>query len=213
MEMQDEVRIPAPRDQVYAGLNDPEILKQCIPGCEELVKHSDTELEAKVQLKVGPVKAKFGGTVTLDPSNAPERFSLSGEGNGGMAGFAKGGADVELEEDGDETILRYNAKADIGGKLAQLGGHLVEKTSKKLAAEFFQNFEEILNPGSQEAEAVVADSETGDGSSNWLWITGGALALIVIALLVFLIPFDARHPCAPGVDASMLLNEHRFESR
>ena len=94
MEMQDEVRIPAPRDQVYAGLNDPEILKQCIPGCEELVKHSDTELEAKVQLKVGPVKAKFGGTVTLDPSNAPERFSLSGEGNGGMAGFAKGGAGV-----------------------------------------------------------------------------------------------------------------------
>ncbi|MBO6815615.1 MAG: carbon monoxide dehydrogenase subunit G [Rhizobiaceae bacterium] len=145
MEMQDEVRIPAPRDQVYAGLNDPEILKQCIPGCEELVKHSDTELEAKVQLKVGPVKAKFGGTVTLDPSNAPERFSLSGEGNGGMAGFAKGGADVELEEDGDETILRYNAKADIGGKLAQLGSRLVKSTSQKLAGKFFENFKEVMS--------------------------------------------------------------------
>ncbi len=145
MEMQDEVRIPAPRDQVYAGLNDPEILKQCIPGCEELVKHSDTELEAKVQLKVGPVKAKFGGTVTLDPSNAPERFSLSGEGNGGMAGFAKGGADVELEEDGDETILRYNAKADIGGKLAQLGSRLVKSTSQKLAGKFFENFKVVMS--------------------------------------------------------------------
>jgi hypothetical protein len=145
MEMQDEVRIPAPRDQVYAGLNDPEILKQCIPGCEELVKHSDTELEARVQLKVGPVKAKFGGTVTLDPSNAPERFSLSGEGNGGMAGFAKGGADVELEEDGDETILRYNAKADIGGKLAQLGSRLVKSTSQKLAGKFFENFKEVMS--------------------------------------------------------------------
>jgi hypothetical protein len=145
MEMQDEVRIPAPRDQVYAGLNDPEILKQCIPGCEELVKHSDTELEARVQLKVGPVKAKFGGTVTLDPSNAPERFSLSGEGNGGMAGFAKGGADVELEEDGDGTILRYNAKADIGGKLAQLGSRLVKSTSQKLAGKFFENFKEVMS--------------------------------------------------------------------
>lgn len=145
MEMQDEVRIPAPRDKVYAGLNDPEILKQCIPGCEELVKHSDTELEAKVQLKVGPVKATFNGNVTLDPSAAPERFSLSGEGKGGVAGFAKGGADVELEEDDDETILRYTAKADIGGKLAQLGSRLVTSTSKKLAAKFFDNFKKVIS--------------------------------------------------------------------
>ena len=121
MEMKDEIRIEAPRARVYDALNDPDILKQSIPGCEELIKHSDTELEAKVTLKIGPVKAKFGGNVTLDKSNAPDRFSLTGEGSGGVAGFAKGGADVELEEDGDATILRYTAKADFGCKIAQLG--------------------------------------------------------------------------------------------
>lgn len=145
MELQDEIRIPADRATVYAALNDPEILKQCIPGCEELVKHSDTELEAKVVLKVGPVKATFGGNVTLDSSEAPDRFSLSGEGSGGMAGFAKGGADVELIEEGDETILKYTAKADIGGKLAQLGSRLVTSTSRKLAGKFFENFKEAVS--------------------------------------------------------------------
>jgi len=144
MELQDEIRIPADREKVYAALNDPEILKQCIPGCEEMIKHSDTELEAKVVLKVGPVKATFGGNVTLDTSNAPNGFSLSGEGSGGMAGFAKGGADVELVEDGDETVLKYTAKADIGGKLAQLGSRLVTSTSKKLAGKFFENFKEAV---------------------------------------------------------------------
>ena len=145
MELQDEIRIDAPRDKVYAGLNDPEILKECIPGCEELVKHSDTELEAKVVLKIGPVKAKFGGNVTLDPINPPEKFALNGEGSGGIAGFAKGGAEVELIEDGDGTILRYNAKADVGGKIAQLGSRLVTSTSKKLAGKFFERFAEVIN--------------------------------------------------------------------
>ncbi|MEM7300781.1 MAG: carbon monoxide dehydrogenase subunit G [Pseudomonadota bacterium] len=146
MELKDEIRIEAPRQTVYEALNDPDILKQCIPGCEELIKHSDTELEAKVVLKIGPVKAKFGGNVTLDPSEAPERFSLSGEGNGGIAGFAKGGADVELVEDGDATILRYEAKAEIGGKLAQLGSRLVTSTSKKLAGKFFEEFATKVAP-------------------------------------------------------------------
>ncbi|MGI9367152.1 MAG: CoxG family protein [Rhizobiaceae bacterium] len=142
MELNDEIFINAPRDVVYAALNDPEILKQCIPGCEELIKHSDTELEAKVVLKVGPVRAKFGGNVTLDPSNAPNGFSLSGEGSGGVAGFAKGGADVELEERDDGTLLRYTAKADIGGKLAQLGSRLVTSTANKLSKKFFESFAE-----------------------------------------------------------------------
>lgn len=145
MELQDEIRISAPRDKVYAALNDPDILKQCIPGCEELIKHSDTELEAKVVLRVGPVKAKFSGNVTLDASQAPGKFSMQGEGNGGIAGFAKGGADVELIEDGDETILKYVAKADIGGKLAQLGGRLITSTSRKLAGKFFENFAKVLS--------------------------------------------------------------------
>lgn len=145
MELQDEITISASRDVVYAALNDPEILKQCIPGCEELIKHSDTELEAKVVLKIGPVKAKFTGKVVLDPSDAPNGFSLSGEGNGGMAGFAKGGADVELLESGDETLLKYTAKADIGGKLAQLGSRLVTSTSQKLAGKFFESFKEAVS--------------------------------------------------------------------
>lgn len=142
MELQDEITIPAPRDVVYAALNDPEVLKDCIPGCEELIKHSDTELEAKVVLKIGPVKARFGGKVTLNPENPPERFSLSGEGSGGAAGFARGGAEVVLEERGAETLLKYTAKAEIGGKLAQLGSRLVQSTAKKLAAKFFTAFAE-----------------------------------------------------------------------
>ena len=154
MELQDEIRIPAPRDAVYKGLNDPEVLKQCIPGCEEIIKHSDTELEAKVVLKIGPVKAKFGGNITLDPINPPERFSLEGEGSGGMAGFAKGGADVELVEDGEETVLKYSAKADIGGKLAQLGSRLVVSTSQKLAKQFFEQFAEVITSSDEDAASA-----------------------------------------------------------
>ena len=144
MDLSDEILIPAPRDRVYAALNDTDVLKDCIPGCEELERTGENELTAKVVLKVGPVKAKFSGDVTLDPAGAPERFSLSGKGNGGAAGFAKGGADVVLEDRGDETLLRYDAKADIGGKLAQLGNRLVQSTSKKLAAQFFEKFRDRM---------------------------------------------------------------------
>lgn len=145
MELSDEITINAPKDQVYAALNDPEVLKQCIPGCEELVKHSDTELEAKVVLKVGPVKARFSGNVVLDQSGAPDAFSLTGQGNGGAAGHAKGGADVTLTSDGGMTILRYEAKAEIGGKLAQLGSRLIQSTAKKLAGKFFTSFADVVN--------------------------------------------------------------------
>lgn len=144
MELSDEIRIAAPKHVVYAALNDPNILQQCIPGCEELIKHSDTELEAKVLLKVGPVKARFSGNVELNTDGAPDAFSLSGQGNGGAAGHAKGGADVTLTADGDETILRYEAKAEIGGKLAQLGSRLIQSTSKKLASKFFKSFAEVM---------------------------------------------------------------------
>lgn len=150
LELSDEILIPAPRETVYAALNDPEVLKACIPGCEELIKHSDTELEAKVVLKIGPVKARFGGTVTLDQSGAPETFSLTGEGNGGAAGFAKGGADVALEDRGAETLLSYTAKAEIGGKLAQLGSRLIAGTAKKLSSKFFKSFADTV----AEAEAA-----------------------------------------------------------
>ena len=144
MELADEIRISAPKDVVYAALNNPDVLQQCIPGCEELIKHSDTELEAKVLLKVGPVKARFSGNVELNTDGAPDTFSLLGQGNGGAAGHASGGADVTLTADGDETILRYDAKAKIGGKLAQLGSRLIQSTAKKLAAKFFKSFADVM---------------------------------------------------------------------
>jgi carbon monoxide dehydrogenase subunit G len=145
MELFDEIVISASKDKVYKALNDPDILRQCIPGCEELIKHSDTELEAKIVLKIGPVKARFSGNVVLDQSGAPDAFSLTGQGNGGAAGHAKGGADVTLTENEDgTTTLKYVAKAEIGGKLAQLGGRLITATSKKLAAMFFTKFSTVV---------------------------------------------------------------------
>jgi carbon monoxide dehydrogenase subunit G len=140
VEMSGEVRIEATVDEVWAALNDAEILKACIPGCQELEKVSDTEMTAKVVLKIGPVKAKFGGEVTLENLNPPNSYSIVGEGKGGIAGFAKGGADVSLKQDGDETVLNYEAKAQVGGKIAQLGSRLIDSTSKKLANQFFDNF-------------------------------------------------------------------------
>ena len=159
MELSEEITIPAPMAKVYDSLNDIAILKACIPGCEELVKHSDTELEARVVLKIGPVKAKFSGKVTLDTTHAPDRFSLAGAGDGGIAGFAKGGADVELTADGDNTHLRYSAKAETGGKIAQLGSRLITSTARKLSRAFFENFEKIMR-----GETSI-DSSDGDTAS------------------------------------------------
>ena len=144
MELSDEIEISVPIQAVYDALNNVDILKKCIPGCEELVRKSDDQLEAKVVLKVGPVKARFSGQVTLDASGGPEKFSLSGQGNGGAAGFAKGGADVTLSKKGNGTILSYKAKAEIGGKLAQLGSRLIQSTAKKLAVKFFKSFSEVV---------------------------------------------------------------------
>ena len=136
-----EERIAAPLDKVWQALNDPEVLRVCIPGCESLEKQSDTEFAATVVLKIGPIKAKFAGGVQLRNLNPPHSYRIEGEGKGGVAGFAKGGADVTLAPDGaDTTVLKYAAKADVGGKIAQLGSRLITSTSKKLAGEFFSNF-------------------------------------------------------------------------
>ena len=144
MNLTDEITIPGQRDIVFSNLINPDILIQCIPGCEELVKTSETDFTAKVVLKIGPVKAKFTGNVTLDIESAPAHLSLSGAGDGGLAGFAKGGANVELIEQGDDTLLRYSATAETGGKIAQLGARLIESTAKKLSKTFFNNFEKIM---------------------------------------------------------------------
>ncbi len=145
MDLDGRVTIDASRDIVYAALINPEVLRKCIPGCEELVKHSETTYEAKVALKIGPVKARFGGQVQLDVSGAPKTVSLEGEGSGGAAGFAKGGADVVLEESNGHTTLTYSAKASVGGKIAQLGNRLVQSTAKKLADQFFKEFSQVFD--------------------------------------------------------------------
>jgi len=144
MELKQQQVIAAPRETVYAALNDPEILRQCIPGCSELNKHSDTELDAVMTLKIGPVKATMKSTVKLTNLNPPESYTLVGEGKGGPAGFAKGSADVRLTEDGDSTVLEYEVHANVGGKLAQIGSRLVESTTRKIATTFFEKFGEIV---------------------------------------------------------------------
>lgn len=215
MKLSDEKRIAASRDKVWVALNDVDILKSSIPGCEELNKTSDTGFEAVVKAKVGPVKAKFKGAVELSDLNPPESYRISGEGKGGAAGFAKGGANITLVEDGDDTILRYDVDADVGGKLAQIGGRLLEGTTKKLAAEFFDNFEKALQDVGEPAhvgesenaiDAAVADEATaaplqsdarpvaeptrtvGDGSksSKNLWLIIGVVFVVgALALTVF----------------------------
>jgi carbon monoxide dehydrogenase subunit G len=146
MDMTGEFRIPAPRQRVWEGLNDPAILKECIPGCETIEKSSDTEFTAKVVARVGPVRAAFNGNVTLSDLDPPSAYTISGEGSGGVAGFAKGSAKVRLDEDGDATFLRYEVAAHVGGKLAQIGSRLIDATARKMAADFFERFAAQMTP-------------------------------------------------------------------
>lgn len=157
MDMNGSERIEAPVETVWQALNDPEILRQAIPGCESLEKTSDTNMTAKVVLKIGPIKAKFEGAVELQNLNPPHSYTIAGEGKGGLAGFAKGGADVSLEADGpDATILTYTVKAEVGGKIAQLGSRLIDSTSKKLAGEFFAKFGQIVAADGANGEPQTA---------------------------------------------------------
>ena len=144
MEIKGEYRIAAPREKVFAALNDAAVLQACIPGCESLEKVSDTEMTAKVRLRIGPVSATFSGKVTLSDLDPPNGYKISGEGQGGVAGFAKGGAVVSLREDGADTVLDYDADAQVGGKIAQVGARLITGTAKKLADQFFGKFAESV---------------------------------------------------------------------
>ncbi|MEE8172041.1 MAG: carbon monoxide dehydrogenase subunit G [Alphaproteobacteria bacterium] len=187
MELNDEIRIDAPREQVYAALNDAEVLRKCIPGCEELEQLSETELVAMVVTRIGPVKAKFTGRVTLSDLNPPQGYTISGEGKGGAAGFAKGGATISLDEDGDGTIMRYAVQINVGGKLAQLGGRLIEGTAKKLSADFFNAFkQELAPPEAEEAgatEPVIAEEPRMSASTPLVMIIGAASVLAVLYFL------------------------------
>jgi uncharacterized protein len=147
MEMTGERRIAAPRQRVWEALNDPAVLQAAIPGCESVERIGDDQFQAKVAVKLGPMSARFGGKVNLTNINPPVSYTISGEGQGGAMGFAKGGADVALEEDGPgATVLRYNVKAQIGGKMAQLGARLIDSTAKSMAEQFFDRFAAQLAP-------------------------------------------------------------------
>ena len=140
MEMNGEQRIPATQQQTWEALNDPEVLKACVPGCESIEKLSEADYQVLMTARVGPVSAKFKGKLTLSDLDPPNAYSIAFEGQGGVAGFGKGGAKVRLEPDGDETVLRYDVKASVGGKLAQIGSRLVDAAAKKIANEFFAAF-------------------------------------------------------------------------
>lgn len=144
MDLSGERKIQASRETVFAALNDPDILRQAIPGCESLEKTADNAFDAVVTLKIGPVKANFKGAVTLDDLNPPAGYTLAGEGKGGAAGFASGKAEVKLEEEADGTLLKYDVHANLGGKIAQLGSRLVQGTANKLSAEFFSKFAALV---------------------------------------------------------------------
>ncbi len=160
MELKGEYRIAAPRDQVWAMLNDPAVLRECIPGCESLEGSPGEGFSARVTTKIGPVKATFNGGVTLTNVNPPESYTISGEGKGGVAGFARGGADVHLAADGVDTVLTYVANAQVGGKLAQLGSRLIDSTAKKLADQFFACFAERAGaPATSGAATTPAAAE------------------------------------------------------
>ena len=183
MDMSGEVVIPAPPQAVWDALNDPEILKQCIPGCDELEKTSDTGFTAKVTAKVGPVKAGFSGSVTLSDIDPPNGYRIDGEGSGGPAGFAKGGATVALEAVEGGTKLTYTVDATVGGKLAQIGSRLIDSTAKKMAGDFFGTFSEVVG-GPVPAEVEVAAPEEAKGLPPMIWVAG-VIAIVAILLYVF----------------------------
>lgn len=210
MQMTGQYRIEAPRETVWEALNDVEVLRQCIPGCEEIEKSSDTSFAAKVRAKVGPVSARFAGEVTLSDLDPPNGYTISGEGKGGAAGFAKGGAKVRLQDDGAATLLAYDVQAQVGGKLAQIGSRLIDATAKKMADEFFSCFAAAVERGGEmpapgeaapspaAAEAGVppaaepapaaasrspadADADVGAGASLGVWVTGLLVVMLLLA--------------------------------
>ncbi len=190
MEMTGERRIQASRQKVWDALNDPEILKQCIAGCESLDKTSDTEFSARVTSRVGPVTAKFTGKVQLSDVDPANGYTISGEGQGGVAGFAKGGAKVQLADDGAGTLLTYEANGTVGGKLAQIGSRLIDSTARKMADDFFDKFAEAVGGAEEEAEPeqpaeAPASQPRTEGLSPAVWI-GGLVAIAVIVLVIVL---------------------------
>ncbi len=208
MEFAGRYTIPAPPETVWEGLNDPNVVKACIPGCEQIEKTTPTDFLATARLKIGPVSATFKGKVSLSELDQPHRCVLSGEGQGGVAGFAKGSAEVLLEPDGAGTILTYRAKANVGGKLAQIGQRLIDGAAKQIADDFFDRFSKAVaaapvSAATETAEAVSATTEAiappprsvreqlqeaedrrRNGLAPEIWVVG-LIAIVAILLVVF----------------------------
>jgi carbon monoxide dehydrogenase subunit G len=199
MEFTGRYAIPASPEAVWDGLNDPELLKTCIPGCEEIEKTSPTDFIAKATLKIGPMKATFRGKVTLSNLDPPHRCTLSGEGQGGVAGFAKGNAEIALAPEDGGTVLTYSANASVGGKLAQIGQRLIDGAAKQIADEFFSRFAQALTAKAPVAQlapdpevehgptgfTLLADNSRAarDGVAPEIWVVG-LIGVVVILLLI-----------------------------
>ena len=208
MKITGEHRIPADRNTVWKALNDPEVLKLCLPGCDSIEKTSDTHMNAKITTRIGPVKASFSGAVTLSDLDPPNGYTITGEGQGGAAGFASGGAKVKLVEDGpNATVLSYEAEARVGGKLAQIGSRLIDSTVKKLSEEFFGAFAATVGAmaGAPASAPTVADTAAAaspaasapqgvaptpaapaarPGIPTAIWV-GGLIVVAVVLILIF----------------------------
>ncbi len=185
MELHGERLIPAPLDKTWAALNDPETLKACITGCESLERTGDDAFAAVVAVKVGPVSARFKGNLKLSNVQAPHSYTINFDGQGGVAGFGKGSADVNLADEGGQTRLKYLAKAQVGGKMAQVGSRLIDAAASKVAEDFFKAFEQHLRPveaaAPAEAGQVPMPPDTEKGNRALWW----GIAALVAALLAY----------------------------
>ena len=186
MEMTGEQLIPLPQQRVWQALNDPEVLKACIPGCESIEKVADAEYKVAMTVSVGPVKARFSGKLLLSDLNPPNSYSLAFEGSGGAAGFGKGGAQVSLKSEGGGTRLSYKANASVGGKLAQVGSRLIDGVAKKMADDFFAKFNQTLAPVAPAPAPEVVRARV----PVWAWVVG---IIVLLLLALFLVKSTGGH--------------------
>ena len=199
--MTGERRIPAPRQKVWECLNDPQVLKSCIPGCQELERTSDTGFRATAAVKIGPISARFTGKVELTDIRAPEGYTIGGEGQGGVAGFAKGGAVVKLVEQGPFTLLSYDVKAQVGGKIAQLGARLVDASAKQMADAFFDRFTaEVSGP-----EEIAADGVLAGGLEKLSEMKAGPNAPAVVNMLAMIPKEPYGFPLVAWIGSAVFL--------
>ncbi|MCW5621229.1 MAG: carbon monoxide dehydrogenase subunit G [Burkholderiales bacterium] len=183
MEMTGTQRIALPQQRVWEALNDPEVLKACIPGCESVEKVADDQYKIAMTAAVGPVKARFNGKLVLSNVNPPQSYTLTFEGSGGAAGFGKGSSEVRLTPDGGETVLDYTAKATVGGKLAQVGSRLIDGVAKKMAEDFFNRFNATVAPA-EAAPAHAADHghAADEARGPWVWVVIAGLLVALYAV-------------------------------